>query len=57
MFSDAGSLLEILHTNHECWKKVLEIHSARYPERSASINILADDALEIEVIQALGIEN
>jgi hypothetical protein len=56
MFSEAGSLLEILRTNHACWKKVLEIHSARYPERSASINILDDEALENEVIQALGIE-
>lgn len=56
MFSEAGSLLEILRTNHACWKKVLEIHSARFPERSASINILDDEALEIEVIQELGIE-
>lgn len=56
MFSEAGYLLEILHFNHACWKKVLEIHSARYPERSASINILDDEALENEVIQALGLE-
>jgi hypothetical protein len=35
---------------------LLEVHTARYPERSASINILHDNVLEIEVVQALGIE-
>jgi hypothetical protein len=56
MFPEADCLLKILRTNHACWKMLLEVHTARYPERSASINILHDNVLEIEVVQALGIE-
>jgi len=53
MFSEAGCLLGVLRTNYACWQKALEIYSAHNPGSSASINILDDEALEKEVIQAL----
>jgi hypothetical protein len=56
MFAEAASLLEVLRTNYACWQKALEIYSARCPQSSASINILDDEALENEVIQALALD-